>query len=163
MQHDEQLLRAAGLAALAGAVLRSVFLFAPRLGLEWLYLTVDVLCTAALVGLFAGHQAFRSWVGPIGFVGAMVGFDLIRTGRLPGGPDPHQPGPTVVAVSLAVCGIALWRAGGLGRWAGLAWISSLLVGVATLLHPSQGLLFGILLFIVGFGLGGLSLLVGRRS
>ena len=165
MGHDRRLLRLAGLAALAGAALRVVAAFpsAPVPGLtpEALYLSVDVLLMLGLVGLFAGVPRFRSVLGAVGFVGAVAGFMLVRTGERLGGTDAYQTAAAILAGALTVAGVALASGRGLIRWAGAAWIASFAVGLAgTLLHQEGAFLAASLLFCAGFGMGGVVLLRG---
>ncbi len=164
MRHDTVLLRLAGLSALTGAGLRIAAAFPSLhirvLSTEALYLTIDLLLTLGLVGLFAGIAPFRGWLGALGFVGAVTGFELIRTGERLGGADAYQRSAAILALSLAVAGVALARGPGLARYAGGAWIGSFVVGLAgTALHWPPAFLAASLLFCAGFALGGLVLLV----
>jgi hypothetical protein len=164
MRHDTILLRFAGLSALTGASLRVAAAFPslhiPVLSREALYFTIDLLLTLGLVGLFAGIARFRGWLGALGFVGAVAGFELIRTGARLGGAEAYQRSSAILALSLAVAGVALVRGPGLARYAGGAWIASFVVGLAgTALHWPPAFLAASLLFCAGFALGGLVLLV----
>jgi hypothetical protein len=163
MSRQTPLLQLAGVAALAGAGLRIGAAFPalkiPALNGELLYFTVDLLLTLGLVGLFAGLAGFRTWLGSLGFAGAIAGFELIRTGDRLGGAEAYQRGSAILALSLAIAGVALARSPGVGRYAGAAWIASLAVGLAgTVFHWAQGFQVASLLFCLGFGLGGAGLL-----
>jgi hypothetical protein len=164
MRHDTVLLRLAGLSALTGAALRAAAAF-PRLRVpilrpEALYLTIDLLLTLGLIGLFGGIARFRGWLGVLGFVGAVAGLELIRTGERLGGGEAYQRSSAALALSLAVAGVALVREPGLARYAGGAWIASFVVGLAgTALHWAPAFQAASLLFCAGFALGGLVLLV----
>ncbi len=163
MRHDTILLRLAGVAALIGAGLRAAAAFPsvhiPVLSPEALYFTIDLLLTLGLVGLFAGIAAFRGWLGAVGFVGAVAGFELVRTGERLGGADAYQRSSAILGLALAVAGIALVRGSGLARYAGGAWIASFAVGLAgTALHWPAAFQAASLLFCAGFALGGLALL-----
>lgn len=165
MSHDKILLRLAGLACLTGAGLRAAGAFpalhVPGQGTEAMYFAVDVLLTLGLVGLFAGIARFRSWLGVVGFAGALAAFELIRTGDRLGGGDSYQRSASVLGLALAVCGLALVSGKGLARYAGAAWLASLAVGlVGTVLHLTLGFTIASLLFCLGFALGGLVLLQG---
>jgi hypothetical protein len=164
MRRQTPLLQLAGVAALAGAGLRVSAAFPslriPGLSGESLYFIVDLLLILGLVGLFTGIASFRGWVGVLGFVGAIAGFAMVRTGDRLGGADAYQRASAILALSLAVAGLALLRGPGLARYVGAAWLASFAVGLAgTVLHWPQGFLVASLLFCLGFGFGGLALLV----
>ena len=165
MRREAIFLRLAGLAALIGAALRLTAAFPalriPGLSGEALYFTVDVLLTLGLVGLFAGIARFRTWLGALGFLGALAGFELIRTGARLGGGDAYQRGSTVLGLALAIAGVALVQGKGLTRYAGAAWLVSLAVGLAgSVLHWQPAFLVASLFFCLGFALGGIVLLRG---
>lgn len=165
MHREALLLRLAGLAALGGAGLRLAAAFPalriPGLSGEALYFTVDLLLSLGLVGLFAGSSRFRTWLGALGFAGALAGFELVRTGARLGGPDAYQRGSAILGLGLAVAGLALVQGKGLTRYAGGAWLISLAVGLAgSALHWPAGFLVASLLFCLGFALGGVALLRG---
>jgi hypothetical protein len=165
MRREAILLRLAGLAALAGAGLRLAAAFPatriPGLSGEPLYFTVDLLLSLGLVGLFAGSARFRTWLGVLGFAGALAGFELIRTGDRLGGPDAYQRGSAILGLGLAVAGLALAQGRGLTRYVGGAWLLSLAVGLAgSALHRPAGFLVASLFFCLGFALGGVALLRG---
>jgi hypothetical protein len=169
MRQDDLLLRLAGVAALAGAALRLNAAFPtvaiPRLSGEALWFTIDLLLMLGLIGLFTGLAKFRSWLGTVGFVGAVAGFALIRTGaRLPLPGDGYQTASAVLAAALALAGLGLVLGGGAGRWIGAGWIAALVVGLAgTLLHWPTGLTAGSALLSASFALGGAILLAGAKG
>src|SRR4051794_17921644 len=106
MPHDKTLLSLAGAAALAGAALRIAAAFPsvriPYMGGETLYFAVALLLMLGLVGLFAGIGRFRSWLGVLGFAGALAGFALVRTGDRLGGGDAYQRSAAILGLALAV-------------------------------------------------------------
>lgn len=168
MSHDKILLRLTGLACLAGAGLRAAGAFPalhiPGQGTEADYFAVDLLLSLGLVGLFCGIARFRSWLGVVGFAGALAGFELIRTGERLGPAGSYQTSAAILGLALAVCGLALAGGKGLPRWAGAAWLGSLAVGLAgTALHLALGFTIASLLFCLGFALGGLVLLQGGEA
>ena len=168
MRLDTTLLKLAGLAALTGAALRLATAFPnlpiPGLTSEAIYFAIDLLLTLGLIGLFAGTARFRTWLGAVGFAGALAGFELIRTGERLGGAQAYQNSSTILGLSLAVAGLALAKGRGLARYAGAAWLVSLAVGLAgTLAHRPAGFLVASLFFCLGFVLGGLALLKGPEA
>jgi hypothetical protein len=158
--NDRILLRAAGLCAIAAALLHIPGLdtLAGDPGKQFLYVAIDVLLTFALFGLYAGVARFRGVLGTIGFVGAIVALLVIRTGaRMLPGADVYALGATLFTVSLAIASLSLVRERGLIRYAAMAWIGSLAFGLAakvlSAIYPGA-----IILFCVGFLLAGLALL-----
>ena len=165
MRQDTLLVRLAGVAALAGAALRLSTAFPvvriPGLGAEAVYFLIDLLLTIGLIGLVAGVARLRTWLGALGFVGALAGFELIRTGSRLAGPDAYQTSSAVLAFSLGVAGLALVQGKGLGRYAGAAWLASLAVGAGgAMLHWQPAFLVASVLFCAGFAIGGVLLLRG---
>jgi hypothetical protein len=165
MRHDADFLRLAGLAALAAAALRLTAinpqLAIPGLRGETLYFAVDLLITLGLLGMFCGITRFRTLAGAAGFVGALAGVALIRTGERLGGEDAYQRAGLVLIVSLAVAGWSLAARRGLIRYVGLAWLASPVVGAlgqALRLPVAQNL--AVILFCLGLGLGGVVLTRG---
>ena len=165
MRANDLLIRGAGLAALAGAALRLTTAF-PQLELgalpdEAAYLVVDVLLTLGLFGLFCGLPKFRGVLGTLGFVGAVAGIELIRTGERLLGASAYETAAAVLSLSLAIAGAALIPAGGLARFVGAAWLASFVVGFAGgLVAWPPAFLIASVLFCVGFALGGGLLLAG---
>jgi hypothetical protein len=169
MRQDTLLLRLAGVAALAGALLRLNAAFPtvalPRLSGEALAFATDLLLALGLIGLFAGLPKFRNWLGAAGFVGAVAGFLLVRSGgrlALPG--DDPRTASAVLALSLAAAGASLLPGGGVGRWVGAGWIAALAAGLAgALLHWPMGASVGVALSCAAFALGGAALLGGAKA
>lgn len=157
---DTWLYRAAGVSAIAAALLHIPGLDSPlgETGKQQLYLVIDVFLTFALIGMFAAWPRFRTVLGVLGFVGAITALLIIRTGpRLTGGAEVYSLGATIFTVSLAIASLSLVREQGLVRYAAIAWIGSLVVGLAGKALPA---IFpgAIILFCIGFLLGGAALL-----
>ena len=159
MTRDSLLVRLGGLAALAGAALRAATAFPrvhiPALGPQALYFTIDLLLTAGLVAIFCGVGRMRTWLGALGGLGALAGLLLIRTGDRLGGADGYQRGAAVLALGLALAGLAMLGGKGLTRFAGVAWLASFAVGAAgAMLRWPLGFTVASLLFCAGFALAG---------
>ncbi len=157
---DIWLYRAAGLAAIAAALLHIPGLdtVAGESRVQMLYFIIDVFLTFALIGMFAAWPRFRTVLGALGFAGAIVALLIIRTGpRLAGGAEVYTSGATVFTISMALASLSLLREQGLVRYAAIAWIGSLVVGLAGKALPA---IFpgAIILFCIGFLLGGVALL-----
>ena len=164
MPLDVTLVRFAGFCALAGALLRAIAAW-PDLPLlepsiQKLYFGIDLLLTLGLIGVLADTPRLRTWLGALGFAGALAGIELIRTGDQIGGPGGYSRGTSVLALSLGLVGLVLLiREQGLARLAGLAWIASLIAGLAgSFSGNSQGFLAASLLFCLGFALAGIRLI-----
>ncbi|HEY0438181.1 MAG TPA: hypothetical protein VGC92_16185 [Phenylobacterium sp.] len=168
MPQDKILLRLAGLACLVGAGLRAAGAFpslhVPYQGTEALYFAVDLLLTLGLVGLFAGVARFRTWLGVVGFVGALAGFELIRTGARLGGGDAYQRNSAILGLALAVAGLALLGGKGVVRFVGVSWLTSIAVGLAgAALRLPMAFTAASLLFCAGFVFAGVVLLQGGEA
>jgi hypothetical protein len=158
---DRLLFRAAAVAALIGAVLRAVttlpHLPLDEMGRETLYLGIDVLLIIGLAGLFVGEPRLRGTAGTLGFILAIVGFLLIRTGARVGVLGSYQVAAALVAIGLALMGVAMLRGGGWPRWAGLAWIAAFVVGLAGALGATLALAAAGLLVCLGYALAAVAL------
>ncbi len=156
-------LKLAAVAGLIGGVLRALFVAPvtalPPADVEIAYLAVDCLLVLALSGMAAGIREFRTSLGLLGYAGAVVGLLIVRSaGRVGDETAVYQLGSEVVALSLAVAGVALMRRKGLARYAGLSWIVSLgLGGAAGLLTQPALLLAAAIFFCVGMILASLDL------
>ena len=164
MPSDITLVRAAGAAALMGALLRALAAW-PALplsdtGTQLLYLVIDFLLTLGLVGGFVEMTRLRTWLGTLGFLGALGGILLVRTGDQLGGEGGYSRATSVLALALAMVGLVLLiRERGFARLAGIAWIASLTTGLAGSFGGiSWGFLAASLLFCLGFALVGLRLM-----
>lgn len=157
MIQDRVLFRFAGVAAAAAAVLRLVTATPWPLGgaesREQLYLAVDLLTLLTLFALFASQARLRRGFGVFGFVVAVLGLALIRTGPRIGAFASYEFSASILAVGLAILGAALVGAGGWIRAVGIAWIASLGVGlVGAAMHSPAGFLAASILFCIGLAL-----------
>ena len=158
--NDKLLLRAAGACAILAALLHIPGLDAAAgdQGKQVLYVAIDVALTFALIGMFVAWPRFRTTLGALGFVGAIVALLVIRTGqRLAPGVDVYMLGSSVFTISLAIASLSLMREAGLVRYAAFAWIATLVVGLIGLAVPAISVA-AIILFCIGFVLGGVALI-----
>src|SRR5262245_43948669 len=131
---DALLFRLAGCAAMLAGTLRVCATFLPQtttssVGLEWLYLLIDVAIAFALVGIYA-YQRVRSGVlGFVGFVLALAGTESI------GGPDGYigdvdvyRAGAALIGIGMLVLAAGSLKAKQLPRYVALLWIASTLIG-----------------------------------
>jgi hypothetical protein len=157
--------RLAGLSSIAGAVLR-VIAAAPSLPLtaqaaESLYLAIYALLLIGLLGIFSDADRLRRAIGAAGFVVAIAGLLLIRTGPRVGSLGEFQAAAAVLALGLAVVGAAALRERGLLRWMGAMWVASFVAGLAgAVMHVAAAFLVAVLLFCAGFVIAGVRLLRG---
>jgi hypothetical protein len=128
------LVRAGGLAAIAGGALRAAASFAPvvidsDIERESLYIVVDVCLTIGLVGFSARHSKSIGWPGAAGLALALVGLATVRANRAISTVDLYPAGALATA-----CGVILLSA--------RAWIARRIRGANALLVWS-GVIFGV--------------------
>jgi hypothetical protein len=163
------LIRAGGLAAIVGGVLRAAASFAPSVGSDverqLLYLVVDVfLLVGHLCFYELRHQDFgRS--GALGFLLALVGLVIVRSSRVIPGLDLYPMGALAfVGGLIALCSSA-WRVKKLAVWVPMAFVVSTLVGLVGTVADNSGWLFvlsGVLFGAAFVGLGREVWLAARR-
>ncbi len=120
------LVRAGGLAAIAGGTLRAAASFAPvvidsDIERESLYIVVDVCLTIGLVGYSALHSKSIGWPGASGLALALAGLATVRANRAISAVDLYPAGALATA-----CGVILLsarRASHAGFLAGFPWRS----------------------------------------
>lgn len=161
----EQLFSLAGLAAIAGGLLRIATAFPLGLdavSLEWLYTGIDVLLLMGLMGIYLQRAERLGYLGLASFGVAVASLSFI------GGPDAdpfgfstYEQGAAALAIALVGLSMAWVRVGEKPVWPALAWFGSVIVvgllsfipPVAQYGIPAAGILFGL-----GFVLAGLPLI-----
>src|SRR4051812_37375265 len=101
-------LRAAGVAAVAGGLLRVAAPLAARLGPEHAqiaYLAIDVLLTLGLVGVYARFASAVGRVGLIAFATALVGILMVRSQGVVAG--AYMAGAVLWSLAMAALGVRL--------------------------------------------------------
>jgi hypothetical protein len=161
-----QLLRLAGVAAIAGGLLR-IFACFPLIEndvtLEWLYIAIDVLLLFGLIGVYLARAQRLGFLGLASFGVAVAALSFI------GGPDAdpfgfstYQEGATALAIAMVGMSIAWLRAVERPFAAPACWFGSIIAaGVLGMLPdpaPSYGLAAAGVLFGAGFVSAGLDLL-----
>jgi len=147
------LIRAGGIAAIAGGLLRAAASFSPGVGSEverqLLYLVVDVLLLLGLLGFYALRHQDLGWTGALGFLLALSGIVVVRSSRAIPGLDLYPVGALTVAGGLIVMCVKARRVKTLALWIPLAFVVSATVGVlgtvvsnAAWLFVLSGILFG---------------------
>jgi len=128
------LVRAGGLAAIAGGALRAVASFAPLLidsnvERELLYILVDMCLTIGLLGLSARHSKSIGWLGATGLALALVGLVTVRANRAISTVDLYPAGALATACGVIFLTARVWVARRIPGWAPLAFLLSTLVGL----------------------------------
>ena len=154
------LVRAGGMAAIVGGILRAAASFAPGVGSDveqqMLYLVVDMFLLIGLLGFYELRYQDVGRTGAFGFFLALFGLIVVRSSRAIPGLDLYPVGAMAVASGLIVlCGSA-WRLKALAVWVPTAFVVSTLVGlVGTVAGNSEWLLVvsGVLFGAAFAGLG----------
>jgi hypothetical protein len=147
------LIRAGGIIAMVGGILRAAASFAPGAGSDidrqMLYLAIDVFLLLGLLGFYELRYQDVGRAGAFGFVLALFGLMVVRSSRAIPGLDLYPVGAIAFTGGLIVlCGSA-WRVKTLAIWVPAAFVVSTLVGlVGTVAANSEwlvvvsGVLFG---------------------
>jgi uncharacterized membrane protein HdeD (DUF308 family) len=145
------LIRAGGMAAIVGGVLRAVASFAPGSEVERqvLYLVVDMFLLLGLLGFYELRHQDIGRTGALGFLLAVFGLAAVRSSRSIPGLDLYPAGALAFVVGLiAMCGSA-WSAKTLAGWVPVAFVVSALLGlVGTVFGNAESL---VILSGVSFG------------
>lgn len=154
------LIRLGGLAAIMAGILRGVNSFLPSsipvVQLELLYLLTDILIILGMIGLYRfQHQESKLW-GFWGFLLAIIGIAVIRTGTI-SGVKIYAIGASIFVVGLSLFAIGSWIAHKLPQWISVVWILSTIIGFIGYFVTGLNILFTIsgVLFGVGFAGAGL--------
>jgi hypothetical protein len=163
---SKALIRLGGLAAILAGILRGVNSIissdAPNVSgalqlpvslIAILYLLTDIFILFGIIGIYGfQHQESRLW-GFFGFVLAVVGIAMIRTGAI-SGVNLYPIGALVFAAGLSLLAVGSWMARKLPRWVSVFWILSTIVGFVGYFIPGLNLLFVTSGIIFGIGFAG---------
>lgn len=166
-----QLFRLAGVAAIAGGLLRifaSFPLIEDRVTLEWLYAAIDVLLLFGVIGIYLVRADRLGFLGLASFGVSVAALSFI------GGPDAdpfgfstYQEGATALAIAMVGLSIAWLRARERPLTAPACWFLSVIAaGVMAMLPeplPSYGIAAAGVLFGLGFVSAGWDLLRGSAG
>jgi hypothetical protein len=159
------LYRLGGAAAIVGGVLRIGAAFAPSMLSEGqaqaLYLVVDVFLLAGLLAVYARYAVVVGWIGLVGFLAALIGFCLIRTGVL-FGMETYAVGGGLCLFGAAFIGSRMPADPGFPRLAPMLWMAAVVIGVAGAFWPmvAWGVALAAILFALGFAAAGVALIRG---
>jgi hypothetical protein len=149
------LIRLGGLAAILAGILRGVNSFVPSdaPGVTILYLLTDIFILFGIIGIYGfQHQESRLW-GFFGFLLAIIGIEIIRTGAI-SGVSLYPIGASTFTAGLSLFAIGSWIAKKLPRWVSVFWVLSTIVGFIGYFVPGLSLLFVISGIIFGIGFAG---------
>lgn len=154
------LIRAGGMTAIVGGVLRAAASFAPSVGSDserqLLYLVVDMFLLLGLLGFYELCHQDVGRTGASGFLLALFGLLVVRSSRAIPELDLYPLGALAFAGGLiGLCGSA-WRVKTLAVWIPMAFVMSTLVGLVGTVADNSGRLFvlsGVLFGATFAGLG----------
>ena len=152
------LIRLGGLAAIVAGILRGINSFLPssnnpNVTISILYMLTDIFLLFGILGIYSfQHQQSRSW-GFFGFLLAIVGIAIIRTGSI-AGVSLYPIGASIFTVGMSLFAVGSWLANKLPRWISVLWVLSTIVGFMGYFIPSLNLLFVISGVIFGIGFAG---------
>ena len=151
------LIRLGGLAAIVAGILRGINSFLPssnpNVTIFALYLLTDIFLLFGIIGIYSfQHRESRSW-GFLGFILAIVGIAIIRTGSI-AGVNMYPIGASIFTVGMSLFAVGSWIAKELPRWVSVLWILSTIVGFMGYFIPGLNLLFVASGVIFGIGFAG---------
>jgi hypothetical protein len=135
-------------------ILRGVNSFlpsSPGMTIELLYLLTDIFILFGLIGLYGFQHQESGWWGFCGFLLAIIGIAVIRSGTI-SGVKMYAIGALIFAAGLSLFAIGSWIAHKLPRWIPVFWILSTIIGFIGYFVPGLNILFVVsgALFGVGF-------------
>jgi hypothetical protein len=151
------LIRLGGLAAIVAGILRGINSFLPssnpNVTIAILYLLTDIFLLFGIMGIYGfQHQESRVW-GLCGFLLAIVGIAIIRTGSI-AGINLYPIGASIFTVGMSLFAVGSWIANKLPRWVSILWVLSTIVGFMGYFIPDLNLLFVLSGVIFGIGFAG---------
>jgi hypothetical protein len=150
---------AAVLAGILRVIASSIPATTPDVALQLLYILTDIFI---LLGIFVLYGVRYKETGKLGFLGfliAVVGILVIRSGKAIQGVDLYPAGSLIFSLGLIILGIRLWLVRVLPSWVVVLWSLSVIVGIIAYFVPSLDLLFVAagLMFAIGFAAAGIKL------
>jgi hypothetical protein len=152
------LIRLGGLAAIVAGILRGISSFLPssnnpNLTISILYLLTDIFLLFGIIGIYSfQYRQSRLW-GVCGFILAIVGITIIRTGSI-SGINLYPIGASIFTLGMSLFAVGSWIAGKLPRWVSVLWVLSTIVGFMGYFIPGFYLLFVVSGVIFGIGFAG---------
>jgi len=158
---DVMLFRLAGLAAIAGGLLRMANVFVTGIDpamLQWDYLVTDVFLLFGLIGIYLKFRHVAGFAGLAGFAAAAIGLLLVRSSR---NLDNYKIAAAATLAGVGLLGLTFAVAKGAQRIAGLLLVAALIVGIAGAAMPqftAPASMIAALLFGAGFVVAGVQIL-----
>lgn len=154
---SSNLIRLGGLAAILAGILRGVNSIisndASNTVIASLYFLTDVFILFGTISIYGfQHQESRLW-GFFGFLLAIIGIAIIRTGEI-SGVSLYPIGALIFVVGLSLLAVGSWIARKLPRWIPIFWILSTISGFIGYFVPGLSFLFAISGIIFGIGFAG---------
>jgi hypothetical protein len=151
------LIRLGGLAAVIAGILRGVNSFIPSnnpsVAIAISYLLTDIFIILGIIGVYGfQHHESRLW-GGFGFLLAIIGIAIIRTGAI-SGVSLYPIGASTFTVGLSLFAVGSWIAKKLPRWVPVFWVLSTIIGFVGYFIPSLSPLFVVSGVIFGLGFAG---------
>ena len=167
---NRSVLRLAGLATIAGAVIDIVapFLIYPRLSgtqPHLVYVTIDLLLLIGMLGVRSVSGRSTGALGLIGFVVALFGVMLVRTSSARiFGETSYMIASSVWSIGMVVWSLALLRARTF-RVSAWLWIAALVIGLVGVALKDHGPVAHVakMSFILGFVVAGVDLIRNRGA
>jgi hypothetical protein len=156
------LIRLGGLAAIVAGILRGINSFLPssnpNITTSILYMLTDIFLLFGIMDIYSfQHRESRSW-GFFGFLLAIVGIAIIRTGSI-SGVNLYPIGASIFTLGMSLFAVGSWIARKLPRWVSVLWVLSTIVGFIGYFIPGLNLLFvasGVI-FGIGFASAGMKI------
>ncbi len=154
---SKNLIRLGGLAAIVAGILRGISSFLPSsnptVTILILYLLTDIFLLFGIMGIYSfQYRQSRSW-GFFGFIFAIVGIAIIRTGSI-SGVNLYPIGASIFTLGMSLFAVGSWIAKELPHWISILWILSTIVGFMGYFIPGLNLLFVASGVIFGIGFAG---------
>ena len=153
------LIRAGGMAAVGGGILRVAASFAPNVGPEvarqLLYLLIDVLLLLGVLGFYELRHGDIGRPGAVGFLLALIGLSVVRSSRAIPGVDLYPMGSLALVLGLLTLGVSAWKVKTLAVWVPVALLVSILAGLVGTVVGGAGWLFGLSGVAFGVAFAGL--------
>jgi hypothetical protein len=151
------LFRLGGFAAIVAGILRGINSFLassnPNGTISILYLLTDIFLLFGIIAIYSfQYRESRSW-GLFGFLFAIVGIAVIRTGSI-SGVNLYPVGASIFTVGMSLFAVGSWIAKELPRWVSVLWLLSTIVGFMGYFIPGFNLLFVASGVIFGIGFAG---------
>jgi hypothetical protein len=151
------LIRLGGLAAIIAGILRGINSVLPSINpnvmVAILYLLTDIFLLFGIMGIYGfQHQKLQLW-GVYGFILAIIGIAIIRTGSI-SGVSLYPIGASIFTVGMSLFAVGSWIARKLPRWISVLWVLSTIVGFLGYFIPGLNLLFVISGVIFGISFAG---------